>query len=95
MPVIRNAGETAGKVRILRPPPTLFMLTLSEIMSINKEWVTKTNIENDDCVSFWSKKAFKELEKRDLCNVLDDLEMLTIYFEKQFEKLSKDFVQWS
>ncbi len=56
---------------------------------IQQSWITKENIENSSMVSNWAKKAFKELDSRDVCDALDDLEMLKIYFDNKFEELMR------
>ena len=71
------------------------MLTLGEVMAIDEPFVTKENILSHPSSSHWIKAALIQLEQRDVCDALDDLDMLKIYFEKRFDKITEEIVQWS
>ncbi len=57
--------------------------------------IDKENILDHPASSNWIKAALIQLEKRDVCDALDDLDMLKIYFEKKFDKTTEEMVQWS
>ena len=48
---------------------------------------TREQILNSMGTSFWAKDSLKQLENRDICDVLNDLDMLKEHFQHKFDEL--------
>lgn len=58
-----------------------------------KQWLNWArmidSLQDDLCSSFWIKAQAKELNKRDVVDVLNDLQLLTRIFDAKFESLNR------
>ena len=53
---------------------------------------TTDQILADPCVSFWAKQAIRDLDKRDICDAMRDVELLTRCLDEKWarEQLAHD-----
>ena len=51
----------------------------------------KNEIASNPCCSYWLKQAVQDLDARDICDVLDDLERLSDLYKRQWRELQDDF----
>jgi len=50
--------------------------------------ITREQILNDPSASNWLKENLTQLEKRDICDALDDLELLNQYFQDKWKAIA-------